>query len=238
MTPKPPTIKAAMLGRIEAAIMAESALIDKETGRVYWEGGDSSTLTASLYPKLPGFAHVKASILTFLLLLAATGFLAQWIRRRWDAQTPSSEKISIYKAVAAFIFEWTVLRTPQLDINLVVFLFVVYLLEAYSCSTRRYLSNAISSPKEVEQYIENLRKESPVVTWKVRCFRYEKPFWLSPSKSARAILGLFQKKTKTATTELREQDIPAVQAYDDAGSSLFRKKVISHQATANYTFSR
>ena len=34
---------AAMLGRVEASIMGESALID-ETGRVYWEGGSSSTL--------------------------------------------------------------------------------------------------------------------------------------------------------------------------------------------------
>lgn len=238
MTPKPPTGNAAMLGRVEAAIMAESALVDKETGRVYWEGGDSSTLTASLYPKLPGFAHVKATILTSLLLLAVVSFFAQSIRRRWDAQKPASD-MSIYKSVAVFVLQWTLLRTPKFDTNLVIILFALYLLEAYSCSTRRYLSNAISSPKEVEEYIEKLRHEAPVVTWKVRCFHYERPYWLSPLKSAQAVLRIFKRTPNNPTMiEAKPKDMPVVQGDDNNTPGYFRRKVVSHQATEDYTFSR
>lgn len=228
-------MNAAMLGRIEASIMAESAVVDKETGRVYWEGGDSSTLSASLYPKIgdAGFSHLKATVLTSLLMLALTSFLAQWVRQRMShAQPqPADTKVSLYRSVALFLLQWTLLKTPHLDRNFVLGVFLLYLLEAYNCSTRRYLKNSISSPKEVEEYIEKLRNKAPVVTWKVRCFHYERPYWLSPWKAVQDVWQLFHKQEAKPT-----EDAPVIQKDEISGP--FRRKVVSHKATANYSFER
>ena len=40
-------------------------------------------------------------------------------------------------------------------------------------STREFLSHTIRSPDDIEPYLEQLRKETPVVNWQVRCFHYE-----------------------------------------------------------------
>ena len=244
MSPQPPSSSAALLGRVEASIMAESALIDKESGRVFWEGGSSSTLSASLYPKIgvPGFAHFKATILTSLFLLALVSLLSQWVRQRLEASPPGAIR-PLYQTFGLFVLQCTLLRTPKFEGNFVFFLVVLYLIEAHTCSTRRYLANAITSTSEVEEFIEKLRNEPPVVTWKVRCFHYEKPYWLSPVKAAQAVLKVLHRgsaKTQLANSEITDaKELPPVlQKETDNVSGPFRRKVISHQATANYTFSR
>ena len=255
MSPLPPSsnpVAAALLGRVEASIMAESALIDKESGRVFWEGGSSSTLSASLYPKigLPGFSHFKATVLSSLLFLALVSVLSQWVQQKLEGSrlgtttttTTATQGIArpLHQTIGVFLLQWTLFRTPNFDGAFVIVLVLLYLVEAYTCSTRRYLANAIlSSTSEVEEFIEKLREEPPVVRWKVRCFHYEKPYCLSPIKTAQSVLKAFTTKTKISSNITGTEDLPPVlQKESDNVSGPFRRKVISHEAVANYTFSR
>ena len=249
---------AALLGRLEASIMAESALIDKESGRVYWEGGSSSTLSASLIPKVEelGLSHLKATILSGLLLLALVSFVAHWIRQHLDAAATSKPftgemvggtNAPFYKTVPLFILQWTLLKTPKLDGSFVICVILLYLLEAHTCSTRRFLANAITSPDEVEVYIERLRNEAPIITWKVRCFHYEKSYWLTPTRTVQLIWQKLSSKlhdtgkvSNTTTTEEEKTTVDdpshVVPKESDNVSGPFKRKVISHQATSTYTF--
>jgi len=247
MSPQQPASSINPLGRTEAAIMAESALIDKVTGRVLWEGGSSSTLSESLYPKIGGLAHVKATVLTSLLLLILMSWLSRYIRQRLETQPPTATAPHVparpfYQTVGLFIAQWTLLQTPNVDSKFVIFVLVLYLIEAYNCSTRRYLTNAITSPTEVEAFIEKLRSEPPVVSWNVRCFHYEKMYWMTPLKTMKAAFKalsvLFGKYKSATNTTVGDSDTsPVVQKQAEDVKGPFRRKVITHQAAANYTFS-
>ena len=61
------------MDKIAASVMGESALIDKESGRIFWEGGSTSTIHASIAPFLGdlGLRHLKGTALSVLLLFAA-----------------------------------------------------------------------------------------------------------------------------------------------------------------------
>lgn len=248
MSPLAPNTNAALIGRLEASIMAESALIDKESGRVYWEGGSSSTLSASLIPKVGelGLSHLKCTVLTSLLLLAVVSFVAHWIRQRLDSstalkgeQTLSAAPQPLYKTIPLVLLQWTLLKTPKFNATFVLSVFFLYLLEAHTSSTRRFLANSITSPGEVEEYIENLRGEGPVVTWKVRCFHYEKPYWLSPIRTFQKLRKNFVAKLQKSTPENSDQpessDYVVPREIDNISGPL-KRKVVSHQATSNYTF--
>ena len=120
----------------------------------------------------------------------------------------------------------------------------MYLVEAYTCSTRRYLTNAIQSPNEVEEYLEQLRQEPPVVTWKVRCFHYARPYWLAFISTARSIFKtMFRRKPAPdnntqlllpKSTSKPKDDGAIVERPDVSGP--FKRKVVSHEASVNYTF--
>jgi len=53
-----------------------------------------------------------------------------------------------------------------------IFLAFLYLLEAATCSTRRYLSN-IRTPSEVKDYIKQLQEAPPRVWFHLECYHYE-----------------------------------------------------------------
>jgi hypothetical protein len=53
----------------------------------------------------------------------------------------------------------------------VLFVGLLYLLEAFFCSTRRYLSN-VMEPRDVIEYVESLQRTAPKVRWDVECFHY------------------------------------------------------------------
>lgn len=161
--------------RLEARIFAESALIDKESGRIFWEGGSASTLSASLMPKLSefGLVHMKASILSILLLLTLVSRLLGMITIPKPIET-TPRMIAATWTVAAFLFR----RIPQVDNRVVSLLVILYLLEAYFCNTRNYLTNAIPSPDGVETFIESLREQEPLLSWTVRSFHYTRPWSL------------------------------------------------------------
>jgi hypothetical protein len=226
---------AAMLGRVEASIMGESALIDRETGRVYWEGGSSNTLYESLAPKLDqyGAEHVKAALLTGLITLAFIGILAGGMRRaieQADLSHPSSRWLVV--SMMFSVLEWTILRLPKLENKWLVLASVaLYFLESYNCSTRRFLANAISSTTELEEYIESLRSEQPVVQWKVRSFHYEKRKIFALPSVFRSLLH----KSKQVT-DLDHGLIP--RSRNSAPIFLLTKRVLTHEATASYQYER
>ena len=56
-------------------------------------------------------------------------------------------------------------------------LVLLYFWEAYTCQTRQYISNALTSPEQVEQYMEELRQQPPIITWKLRAFHYQPSIW-------------------------------------------------------------
>jgi hypothetical protein len=227
----PTSDHAAMIGRIEASIMGESALIDRETGRVYWEGGSSNTLYESLAPRLGqyGAEHAKATILTGLITLASIGVLVGWIRKLMEQSNFSANSHHVVVAALWVILEWTILRFPRLENRwLILTTIVLYGLESYNCSTRRFLANAISSPDEVEVFIEKLRKEQPIVNWKVRCYHHEK------RKIFQALPRPLRENTNLENS-VEENKTPR---RNTPPMFPFTKKVVSHQATASYQFKR
>jgi hypothetical protein len=213
---------------IEASVMGESALVDKETGRIFWEGGSSSTLSASVGPKIEqfGIGHIKATILSAILLMAVAGALASFLREKLE-QSVASKTLPRILSIGIIIVNWTILNVPNLDRWFIVAIVILYLAEAYTCSTRRYLANAINSPSELEAFIEKLREEPPEVLWTVRSFHYEKPLWLSPTQLTRSLWRGFKK--------LDDDEAPDSSSAK-LSSSLLRRKVVTNRATGSYRY--
>lgn len=227
-----PFLSDSAIGTISASIIGESALVDKETGRCLWEGG-TTTLSASLAPFLDGAGigtkHLKATIMSCIFLLAIVSSFTAWIRRRLN-ETVNPETCSWPVSVLLLIANWTILRLPEINRSFLVAVIALYLVEAYSCSTRRYLANAVSSPVELEDYIERLRHEPPVVTWKVRCFHYERRKWLSALSYIWALRNYSKMKPEEEDNLLSSVAPPS--------PWIFTKKVVTHQASGNYTYAR
>jgi hypothetical protein len=213
---------------IEASVMGESALIDKETGRIFWEGGSSSTLSASVGPKIEqfGIVHIKATILSAILLMALAGALASFLREKLE-QSVASKTLPRILSIGIFLVNWTILNVPKVDWWIVIATIILYLIEAYTCSTRRYLANAINSPSELEAFIEKLREEPPEVQWTVRSFHYEKPLWLSPTQLTRSLRRRFSKE---------DADEAPVGSSINLSTSLLRRKVVTNRASGSYRY--
>lgn len=207
--------------------MGESALIDKETGRIFWEGGATSTISASISPLLSDFGlhRAKSTILSIALVSCLLSLLAQQLRTNSSRLINSigSEDLPLSwpLLVASILIKWTILKLPTFPTWFLLTVVAFYLLEAYYCNTRRYLANAMTTPDGVEAYLEQLRNEQPVVTWKVRCFHYEMRKWAS--------IMLPQVLLRQLTTMGADNDSPLSQ-------SLLTKKILTHQAEATYTY--
>jgi hypothetical protein len=166
------------LGRIGASIFGESALIDRETGRVYWEcGGITNTLYESFAPKLDQFGaeHVQATLLTLVITLAFLSVLSGWLQKGINSYYNNGPSLTSQTlSVLIILAEWTILKLPKIENKwLVLISLILYFLESYNCSTRCYLANAVSSSTELDTYIDGLRREQPIVSWKVKTFHYE-----------------------------------------------------------------
>jgi hypothetical protein len=225
----------AMLGRVEASIMGESALIDRETGRVFWEGGASTTLVESiLTANLDKFGaeHAQAALLTAFITVAFLGVLAGWLRQIIVAPSSSESSAKLVR-LSHFVLVNTLFRLPRLENKwLVVSTIALYLLESYNCNTRRFLANSIGSPIGVEDYIELLRSQEPVVTWVVRSFHYQKRRIFTLTEVIQSIFRKFKPSTFA-------DDLPAIPSSKKcAPSFLFTKKVVTHEATINYRYQR
>ena len=224
-----------MLGRVEASIMGESALIDRETGRVFWEGGSSTTLVESIVAaNLDRFGaeHAQAALLTAFITVAFLGVLGGWLRQIMVVPPARGDASSVLLRIIHFIISNTLFRMPRLENRwLVIFTIALYLLESYNCATRRFLANSIVSPTEVEEYIERLRSEEPVVKWLVRSFHYRKRRIFALSEIVQALV----RKLKPA----REGVAPSVPTPKKCSPAFpFTRKVVTHEATTNYQYQR
>lgn len=214
-----------MMQRVGAKVMGESALIDKETGRIFWEGGSRTSVTASIAPIISdmGLHRLKSTILSIALLSCLISILTGRLRMQLGN---INQPISWRTAFLLGIAEWTILKMPHADKWVVVAVVALYFFEAYHCNTRRYLANAISTPDEVEAYIERLRNERPVVTWKVRCYHYERRVWASLLLPHSLLRKLFRQVDSDIHNSVSDMLAP----------SWLTKKVVKHVAEANYIY--
>ena len=197
-----------------SAVMGESAVVDKETGRIFWEGGSSNTLVESIAPKLRsavgGIPHIKATILSVLLLLVAAGTLSQllrdWIKSMRYTQT-----------TLLTVTTHALLLLPKAPRWFIVLVLTLYLLEAYTCSTHQYLRHVVD---DAETYIEQLREQLPEVEWKVRSFHFEN-YMLFPFEKLRHFLVHHDGNHHPTPTTF---------------PSIFHWKRVTHSATACYNY--
>eukprot|EP00536_Pseudo-nitzschia_multiseries_P000614 jgi/Psemu1/179139/e_gw1.7.39.1 len=237
-------------GRVEASIFGESALIDRETGRVYWECGNSNTLYESLTPKLDqyGVEHIQATILTIIVTLAFLGVLSGWLQRAIDSSYNSSLPTQSL-AILILMAEWTILKLPKIENKwLVLASVILYFVESYTCSTRQFLANAMSSSTELDSYIDSLRNEEPIVTWKVRTFHYELRRIFALTGIIRSLFHSLKKsktvqELPTSTSTLPSPTplainlgFPRKSARHTAPIFLLTRKVVTNEASATYQY--
>ncbi len=146
------------------------------------------------------------------------------------------------------------LRLPQYSPKVLITTILLYLLESYSCSTRRYLSHAMNAPNEVESYLERIRTVEPKVTWKVRCFHYEEreflkswkglgkfwENWLSKSDGETGGGGSMGNGAEPKGTAVNTKTSPSLssEAFVESPPPWMAKKVVTHQAVGTYKFGR
>lgn len=110
-----------------------------------WEGGARSTVSASVAPKLSelGFSHLKASVLSAVLIVGILGYLSKYLQRKIHLTTSSSSSTSPrllpewvphrLEACGLTLLGWTLFRAPVLDTWILICVLGLYLLEAYNC---------------------------------------------------------------------------------------------------------
>lgn len=234
----------------------------QETGRVYWECGNSNTLYESVTPKLDQFGveHAQATFLTILITLAFLSVLSGWLKRAIDscyyvrtatATTPYSLWTAKTLSVAVVLAECTLLKLPKIDNTWLVSAFVIlYFLESYHCSTRCFLANAVSNATDLDAYIDGLKQEPPVVTWKVQTFHYELRRMFTVPRMLRLLLHSLKKSRKTqqellpnASTKTTSNTIPLTSLELPRKSSRHTKpmfpitrKVVTNEASEFYHY--
>ena len=172
----------------------ESALLDKETGQVYWNSGPIKALP-SFFSE---WKHAKATVLSVFLLTGIGSLIANRIK---FVAVDSNNYFGVAMHFVADILNWIVpsfMTSP----NFVVLVVLLYFLEAYTSSTRRYLDN-MSTPQEVQDLLERLRSNPPTVKWTVRCYHYENRLLGARGDLKRIESSTSSKKviTHTATSE-------------------------------------
>mmetsp|Transcript_5221 Transcript_5221/g.11563 ORF Transcript_5221/g.11563 Transcript_5221/m.11563 type:complete len:406 (-) Transcript_5221:570-1787(-) len=237
-------------GRVEASIFGESALIDRETGRVFWECGNSNTLYESVTPKLDqyGVEHVQATFLTLIITLAFLSVLSGWLQRAINSYYNSSLST---KSLSFLILlaECTILKLPKIENKwLVLASLALYFVESYNCSTRYFLANAMSSSTELDAYIDGLREEQPIVTWKVKSFHYELRRIFAITGMIRSLFRSIKKSgtvqelpTSTSTSALPslppfDLGLSRKRARHTAPIFLITRKIVTNEASSSYKY--
>ena len=138
-------------------LLAESALMDKETNAIYWQDVETSDiLSTSLtrpYLTQRGVLHVRATVLFAVLWLWLWGNLSRWLCRRyfeprhdnigssWDKLSSSHPirhaVLSMVKPILQFLIlllhSLLYLRPPPYPPKLLATTLGLYLLESYGC---------------------------------------------------------------------------------------------------------
>jgi TMEM151 family len=210
--------------RAIASVMGESAVVDNESGRILWEGGSSSTLAESIAPKLQsllGIPHLKATILSTILWWAAIAGVSRAISNQLSSIFGTVTRPYIQTIILSFTR--TLLRLPQLPIWLVATTAMLYVAEALSCSTHRYLWHTVDN---AEAYIDRLRKELPKLEWKVRSYHYE--------HSLASLVNMWLAKLRTKAVAW--DSVPQSVLPHDTTSTHLRWKRVTRTARAYYHY--
>ncbi|GFH47678.1 hypothetical protein CTEN210_04153 [Chaetoceros tenuissimus] len=226
-----------------APILGESAIIDKETGQVFWQGGkqnlfDSTIGHSYLSTQEEGvLQHMRATLFTIILWTSFIRYIAKWtlnqkiiIHFTQQMQHPSQQILNAVKILTrAFLF--CLACFPDFGRVFLGLVVIMYLLESYSSSTRQYLANAMDCPTDVEQFLEDLRDQPPCVQWKIRCYHYEERTWLR--------ILLLKDLWKYMSNLIHGSDAEN-DCHDDEilGPSIFTRKVVTHQNETNYNVSQ
>jgi hypothetical protein len=242
-------------------LSSESALMDKETNAIYWQGGAKILSTSLTMPYLTerGVLHVKATILTSALWLWVWGKLSRHLASRYfesdsvDSQgsrlffslpfiSPDGKAASFLTPIIHFFLllfhSLLYLRLPRYSPKVITVTILLYLLEAFTCSTRRYLSHALNAPADVEAYLERIRNVEPSVEWKVRCFHYEdREFWKS-SLGLRNVWDGLTRKGEDRGSDANNKGSANANANVESPPSWLARKVVTHQAVGTYKFGR
>mmetsp|Transcript_17584 Transcript_17584/g.29712 ORF Transcript_17584/g.29712 Transcript_17584/m.29712 type:complete len:659 (-) Transcript_17584:137-2113(-) len=243
-------------------LSSESALMDKETNVIYWQGGSGIISTSLTKPYLTekGVLHVKATILSGILWLWIWGKVSRYVVSTYfesssnnvaDSSTllgqhqlftmafthPLMQKVAAFLApiiqfILLLIHSLLYLRLPSYSPKFLVTTILLYLIEAFSCSTRRYLSHALNAPTEVEAYLEKMRIAKPVVKWKVRCFHYEDR--LRGLKELGKRVDDVNDKLYNALDSSSSSS--SSKSFGDTPPLWMAKKVVTHEAVGTYKF--
>jgi hypothetical protein len=229
------------LSRI-APILGESSIVDKESGRVFWQGGKQSlfhsTVGHSYLSSREGILrHVRATILSCIIWISAIRNIAEWLLNHPSLalenvidklMTVSTlKKIGNIARRIARILLVCLAFLPTFNRMFVITIIGLYLLESYSCSTRKFLDNSLSSPEEIQVYMESLRQHEPCIKWEIRCFHHEKRKWIS-----RLLLVDLMNWTRQVIGGTDENNNPIYKPI------LLTKKVITNRATDHYKLAR
>ena len=212
----------------ETSIFAESALMDKETGRIFWEGGSKSTLSESLESRFGSLVYAKAAVVSLVLWGCLYGWVAAWARQKISS-LDWIQNLQKNAPIPMAFFKFTLLggAVPRVPVWLLVLVVLVYVGEAYFCSTQQFLANR-SDCQDVETFIEQLREETPQIQWKVRVFQYER-LWQSLWQDFRKRIASSSLSTSSST------DVPLLPSMSSSSlSRLVARKRIIHHATGNF----
>lgn len=241
-----------------APILGESAIIDKETGQVFWQGGkqslfDSTVGHSYLSSQQEGvLQHIRSTLLSCILWTTFIRFIAEWALSQKIFISNVTSRIHKSQRVLDFLRQFTrvlllcLACLPKFGKEFLIIVMVLYVLEAYHCSTRKYLRNTISCPGEVESFMEGLCEQEPIVTWKIRCYHYEKRKWLCMlllvdawNYFSSVAVSLFAKNNHD--DEIRDDGTNASPSQHKnkeqsplLRQSIFTRKVITHQSKQNY----
>jgi hypothetical protein len=241
--------------------------MDGETNAIYWQE-NADVFSASVtrpYLSQWGVLHVRATILTALLWLWVWGAVSRHLAYRYfESPTIVVRQLSAENnagGVSSFVFgplvrfallllhSFLYLRLPRYSPKVVFVTAMLYLLESYTCGTRRYLSHAMDAPSEVQAYLERLCDVVPRVVWRVRCFHYEeREFW----RGFRGIVKFWDgRKKRGGGGEHSPEEEPAAPSTTSSSSSSsssgafaepqfpwMARKVVTHEAVGIYKFGR
>jgi len=153
-----------------APVLGESAIIDKETNRVFWQGGKQN-----LFHSIVGnsyldkrdesvLKHIRATVLSCVLWISAIRFLARFLLERTLLLRNRVRDITVKVLLKIARFLLIVVSfLPRFHPTFVAIAAVLYFVESYTCSTRRFLSNALPGPGEVENYMEEMNSLKKII---------------------------------------------------------------------------
>lgn len=196
------------------------------------------------------------SFSSFLVMSQFSALPSSPVSSYVNSLDPIKQIISRFLSIIKGIFVWVfhivcvVLSRIQFSYWFMAIVYVCYLLEAYHCTTLKYLQNLLvvqndekdtnmmgddgdnnndediftEAGNEFDQYMAILQKIDPVIKWKVQCFHYE------PAVSLRNLYRQhFILKNKRKKTSLRDQLIKSVNQSNNDEESLVGEEQTTEQ---------